>query len=147
MSLKEKLTEDFKNALKNKDQIKKSTITLIRAGIKQQEVDSRVEVKDEDVTLIISKLLKQRKESIEDFKKGNRDDLVKQTEEEMEVLLSYLPEQLDDEKLEEIIKKVIDSVGAESIKDLGKVMPKVMSEVKGQADGKKVNEIVRKFLK
>lgn len=147
MSLKKQLTDDLKEAMKSKDQVKKSTITLIRADIKQQEVDNRIELKDEDIIKIISKQLKQRKDSLEDFKRGGRDDLVKQTEEEMNVLLSYLPEQLDDENLTEIVKNTIDEVGATSMKDMGKVMPKIMSKVKGQADGKKINQIVTKFLK
>ncbi|NLY78076.1 MAG: GatB/YqeY domain-containing protein [Tissierellia bacterium] len=146
MSLKEKLLEDLKASMKNKDSVRKNTITMIRAAIKQKEVDQRIEVEDDDILDIISKQLKEKKNAIEDFKKGNRQDLVELTEKEMEILLEYLPKQLTDEEIEELVKETIDEVNAKSMKDIGLVMKSVMPKVKGRADGNRVNAFVRKLL-
>ncbi|MFR6449073.1 MAG: GatB/YqeY domain-containing protein, partial [Peptoniphilus grossensis] len=125
MSLKERLMADLKDAMKNKDKLRKDVITMVRAAIKQKEVDERVELDDADIENIISKQLKEKKSSIEEFKKGNRQDLVDQTNAEIEILLKYLPEQLSDEELKEIIKKVIDENEITSMKDIGKLMKNV----------------------
>ena len=106
MSLKEKLQEDLKSSMKNKDTVKKSVVTLIRASIKQYEVDNRVELDDEGIIDIISKQLKQRRDALEEFAKANRDDLVSETEAEIKVLKEYLPQQLSEEELNEIIKQL-----------------------------------------
>ena len=97
MSLKERLMADLKEAMKSKDKLRKDVITMVRAAIKQKEVDERVELSDSDVEDIIGKQLKEKKSSIEEFKKGNREDLVEHTNQEIEILLDYLPEQLSDE--------------------------------------------------
>ena len=146
MSLKERLMADLKEAMKSKDKLRKDVITMVRAAIKQKEVDERVELDDADIENIISKQLKEKKSSIEEFKKGNRDDLVKQTNDEIEILLKYLPEQLSDEELKEIIKKVIDENEITSMKDIGKLMKNVMPLIKGKADGKQVNVIAKELL-
>lgn len=146
MSLKERLMADLKEAMKSKDKLRKDVITMVRAAIKQKEVDERVELDDSDIENIISKQLKEKKASIEEFKKGNRDDLVKQTNDEIEILLKYLPEQLSDEELKEIIKKVIDENEITSMKDIGKLMKNVMPLIKGKADGKQVNVIAKELL-
>jgi len=138
--------EDLKTSMKTKDKTKKNAITLIRSAIKQQEVDERKELKDEDIIDIISKQIKQKKNSIDDFKKGNREDLIELTNQEISILRNYMPEQLSEEELEDIIKKAIDETKAESKKDIGKVMSKVMPQIKGRADGSKVNKIVMKYL-
>ena len=146
MSLKERLMADLKDAMKNKDKLRKDVITMVRAAIKQKEVDERVELDDADIENIISKQLKEKKSSIDEFKKGNRQDLVDQTNAEIEILLKYLPEQLSDEELKEIIKKVIDENEITSMKDIGKLMKNVMPLIKGKADGKQVNIIAKELL-
>ncbi|CAG7590858.1 GatB/YqeY domain-containing protein [Peptoniphilus senegalensis] len=146
MSLKERLMADLKEAMKSKDKLRKDVITMVRAAIKQKEVDERVELDDSDIENIISKQLKEKKASIEEFKKGNRQDLVDQTNDEIEILLKYLPEQLSDEELKEIIKKVIDENEITSMKDIGKLMKNVMPLIKGKADGKQVNVIAKELL-
>ena len=147
MSLKEKLMEDLKVSMRNKDSIRKNTIIMVRAAIKQIEVDERIELGDERILEIISKQLKEKKNAIEDFKKGERQDLVDLTEKEIEILLEYLPKQLTEDEVEKIVLETIDEVNAESIKDIGLVMKSVMPKVKGRADGNTVNKIVRKILK
>ncbi|CCQ97387.1 conserved hypothetical protein [[Clostridium] ultunense Esp] len=147
MSLKEKLMEDLKASMKNKDTVRKNTITMVRAAIKQTEVDHRVELEDEQIIEIISKQLKEKKNAIEDFKKGDRQDLVDLTEKEMDILLEYLPRQLTEEEIKKIVATTIDEVDAKSMKDIGMVMKSVMPKVKGRADGNTVNKIVREILK
>ena len=146
MSLKEKLQEDLKSSMRNKDVVRKSVVTLIRASIKQYEVDNRVELGDDEIIDIISKQLKQRNDALEEFAKANREDLVKETESEIEVLKEYLPQQLSEEELNEIVKLTISEVGATSMKDMGKVMGLVSDRTKGKADNKTVSEIVKSFL-
>jgi hypothetical protein len=146
MSLKEKLMIDMKASMKNKDKVRKNTVTMVRAAVKQSEVDNRVELEDEDVLGIIIKQVKQRKDSIEDFKAGGRDDLVTLTEEEIAILTEYLPLQLGTEELEEIVVQAIKDTDAQSKKDMGKIMGKVMPVIKGRADGKQVNQIVMKYF-
>ncbi len=146
MSLKEKLMIDLKASMKNKDKVRKNTVTMIRAAVKQSEIDNRVELEDEDVLSIIMKQVKQRKDSIEDFKAGGRDDLVALTEEEISILTEYLPPQLGAEELEEIVVQAIKDTNAQSKKDMGKIMGKVMPLIKGRADGKQVNQIVMKYF-
>ena len=146
MTLKDRLTDDLKEAMKNKEQVRKSVVTLIRAGIKQCEVDTRQELTDEDIISLISKQLKQRKDALVDFEKANRTDLIEQTNQEIAILENYLPEQLDDVELKEIITKVVEEVGATSMKDMGKVMVKTISLVQGRADGKRINAMVKQIL-
>lgn len=146
MTLKDRLTDDLKEAMKNKEQVRKSVVTLIRAGIKQCEVDTRQELTDEDIISLISKQLKQRKDALVDFEKANRTDLIEQTNQEIAILENYLPEQLDDVELKEIITKVVEEVGATSMKDMGKVMAKTISLIQGRADGKRINAMVKQIL-
>ena len=147
MSLKVKLMEDLKVSMRNKEKLKKNVVTLIRSAIKQREVDERVELDDAAILDIISKQVKQKRDSITEFKKGNRDDLVDQTQQEIDILIEYLPPQLSEEELEVIVKTAIDEVGASSMKDMGKIMGKVMPQIKGKADGSLVNKIAIKYLK
>ena len=146
MSLKEKLMEDFKSSMKNKDTMRKNTITMVRASIKQTEVDERKELTDEEILDIISKQVKEKRNAIEEFRKGSRDDLINQTENEIEILLKYLPEQLSEEELEEIDRETIREINAISMKDIGKIMKSVMPKVKGRTDGNIVNKIVKRIL-
>ncbi|HNZ82117.1 MAG TPA: GatB/YqeY domain-containing protein [Sedimentibacter sp.] len=147
MPLKEKLMEDLKQSMKSKDKVKKDTVTMVRAAIKQREVDERIELSDTEIVDIIAKQIKQKKDSIPDFEKGSRQDLVDLTNEEIKILLEYLPPQLSDEDLESIVKEAIEATGAQSKKDMGKLMAFIMPKVKGKADGKHVNEIVAKYIK
>lgn len=146
MSIKEKLMQDLKAAMKSHDKIKKDTITMVRAAIKQIEVDKRVDLSDEEVIDIISKQYKERVSSIDEFKRGGRDDLVAQTKEEIKIILEYLPKQLTDEELEDIIKEAIEKLSITSKKQIGELMKEVMPKIKGKADGKKVNSIASKYL-
>lgn len=146
MSLKQKLQEDLKSSMKNKDAIKKSVITLIRSSIKQYEVDNRVELGDDEIVDLIAKQLKQTRDSREEFAKAGRDDLVSKAEAEIEVLKEYLPQQLSEEELNEIVISTISEVGATSMKDMKKIMTSIMPKVKGRADGKLINELVKKNL-
>ncbi|GAA3646920.1 GatB/YqeY domain-containing protein [Asaccharospora irregularis] len=146
MSLKAKLQEDLKSSMKNKDTVKKSVVTLIRASIKQHEVDNRVELDDDAIIDIISKQLKQRRDALDEFKKADREDLVSETEAEIEVLKEYLPQQLSEEELNQIVKDTISEVEATSMKDMGKIMSAIKPKIKGRADGKLVNELVKKNL-
>ncbi|MBC2577270.1 GatB/YqeY domain-containing protein [Peptostreptococcus russellii] len=146
MSLKEKLQEDLKSSMKNKDTVRKSVITLIRAAIKQYEVDNRQELGDEGVIDIISKQLKQRKDSLVEFEKAGREDLIEETKSEIQVLEEYLPQQLSEDELEQIVIQTIAEVGATSMKDMGKIMSTIKPKTAGRADGRKINELVKKNL-
>jgi len=146
MALKEKLIEDLKSSMKDKDTIRKNTITMIRAAIKQKEVDERIQLDDDGIIEIISKQLKEKKNVIEDFKRGQRQDLVEQTEKEMEILLEYLPKQLSEEDIRRIVMETVKEVNASSMKDIGLVMKSVMPKLKGKADGSTVNKIVKEIL-
>ncbi len=146
MSLKEKLAEDLKQAMKNKDQLRKNVITMIRADVKQTEVDKRIELNDSDIIDIISKQAKQRRDALAEFEKGGRSDLMEQAQQEINTLLTYLPEQLSEEEIVKIVGETISEIGASSIKEMGKVMAAVLPKVKGKADGKLVNEAVKRLL-
>ena len=146
MSLKHKLQEDLKSSMNIKDTNKKSVITLIRASIKQYEVDNRVELGDEEITDLIAKQLKQTRDSRDEFAKAGREDLVEKADAEIEILKEYLPQQLSEEELNEIVISTISEVGATSMKDMKNIMSSIMPKVKGRADGKLINELVKKNL-
>ena len=144
--LKEKLMEDLKESMKNHDEVKKNTVTMIRASIKQIEVDKRIELEDNDIIEIISKEAKKRKDALAEFEKAGREDLIAQTNEELAIIKTYLPEELSTEELTKIIEETIAEVGAETMKDMGKVMQAVKTKTSGRADGKTINEIVKSKL-
>ena len=148
MSLKDKLTEDMKQAMKDKEagKLRLSVIRMVRAAIKNVEIDTKAELAEEDVIAIVAKEVKMRRDSMEEFKKGQRDDLVAQLEQEIEVLLPYLPQQLTEAEVREIVTEAVAIAGATSSKDMGKVMAVLMPKVKGRADGKLVNTVVRAAL-
>lgn len=147
MSLKEALMQDLKTAMKNKDKRTKDTITMVRAAIKQKEVDERVELDDDGVIQVIAKEIKERHGSIEEFQKAGRDDLVDSTKAEIDVLLNYMPEQLSEEELEAMIRKVMEENNITEKKQMGLLMKSIMPKVQGRADGKAVNAIVNRILK
>ena len=144
--LKEKLLNDLKDAMRQKDEIKKNTVQLVRAAILQIEKDKGIDVTDEMIVDIIAKEVKKRKDAAVDFEKSGREDLTIQNNKEIEILSKYLPEQLSLEQIEEIVKKVIAEVGATSMKDMGIVMKTAKQKIGAAADGKSINEAVRKLL-
>lgn len=148
MSLKEKLTEDMKSAMKAKEKGKTrlSVIRMVRAAIKNQEIDSGRELNDDDVIQVLSREVKMRRESLVDFQKADRPEAVKDLENEIEILMEYLPEQMTEEEIIALVKKTIEEVGAQNPKEMGKVMGKLVPLTKGKADGKLVSEIVKKAL-
>ena len=146
MGLKDQIQQDIKQAMKDKDKVKLSTLRLLMSEIKNKEIDAGGELEEGDILSIIQKAAKQRKESIEQYKKGGRDELAAKEKRELEILSAYLPKQLSQEELESIIKEAIEKCGATSPKEMGKVMKEVMPAVKGRADGKEVNALVRKLL-
>ena len=145
--LEEKILEDYKQALKAKDAEKVSTISFLRSQMKNLAIDKRQNaLTDEDVISVLRKLVKQRRDSIEQFKAGNRQDLVEKEAKELEILVAYLPQQVSDEKMKEIIEEVVKATGATSIQDMGKVMKELMAKFAGRSDNKLVSELVRQRL-
>ncbi len=147
MTLEEKIEADLKEALKSRDAIRVSTLRMLKAGMQNSAIEKRVEkLEDKDVMSVISKQVKQHHDSIDGFTKGARQDLVDKEKAELAILESYMPKQLSSDELKAFIKSVIEKVGAKSRADMGKVMKAVMEEVKGQADGKLVNQLVSEEL-
>lgn len=146
MALKDQLTQDMKSAMKQREQIRLSTIRLIRAAIKNREIELREELGDEEVIRVISTLLKQHKDSIEQFQKGGRNDLVEKEQAELEILESYLPQPLSEEEVKVLVQEAIEAVGATSMKDLGNVMKYIMPKAQGRVDGKMINQLVKEHL-
>ena len=146
MALKDQLQADLKTAMKNKEKIRKSTITMIRAAVLQVEKDNMVELGDEEILGIIAKQLKQCRDSLAEFEKAQRDDLIQQAHTEIEVITSYLPAQLTADQIRVIVNETMQETGAIDAKDMGKIMSVLMPKVKGRADGKLVNQVVRESL-
>ena len=144
--LKEKLLQDFKEAMKEKNELKKNTIMMVRAAILQIEKDTKKELNDDAILEILAKEIKKRKDSLEDIEKSGREDLIKQVNDEMAIIKAYLPKELSLEELEKIIEEVIAETGATSMKDMGKVMQAAKAKTAGRADNKVINEIVKKKL-
>ena len=146
MSLKEQLSADLKTAMKDKDTIKKNVVQFIRAGVLQIEKDKQITLDDDGVMEVIAKQLKQRRDSLPDYEKSGREDLIDELRTEMDILMGYLPQQLTEEELKVIVAEAVKETGATSIKDMGKIMAFVMPQTKGRADGKVINEIARAIL-
>lgn len=144
--LKEKLLEDLKVSMRDKNVVRKNTVQMIRAGILQIEKDTGYEVDDAKIIDIIAKEMKKKKDAMADFERAERQDLIDQTNEEMKVLEEYLPKQLSKEEIKEIVSKVITKVGATSMKDMGIVMKEAKAEIGARADGKTINEVVKELL-
>lgn len=144
--LKEKLLQDLKNSMKEKNEIRKNAVQMVRAAILQVEKDNGITLEDDKITEIIAKEVKKRKDSLEDYKKGGRQDIVSQVEQEISILSEYLPEQLSKEEIQKIVSKIIEEVGATSIKDMGKVMKASKEKIGASADGKTINEVVKELL-
>ena len=146
MSLRQDIHKDIAVAMKSGDKDRLSTVRMLMSAIKYKEVDAHRELTDEETIAVISTLVKQRQDSIEQFTKGNRMDLVEKETKELEVLRTYLPPQLSETEVRDIIKKAVAETGAQGQKDMGKLMKVVMPQVKGKADGKLVNDIVKEVL-
>ena len=146
MNIKEELMKELKESMQQKDTLRKDTVTMLRAAILKVEKDTQKELKLEEMQAIVAKEIKNRKESIIEFEKGAREDLIEKTKREIEILAKYLPEQLTNEEILALIKNAIESVGAISMKDMGKVMGAIKTAVSGKADGKLVSDLVREEL-
>ena len=146
MHLKERLMEDMKDSMKKGEQIRLSAIRMVRAGIKNKEIELGRELKDEDVVGVITSAIKQRKDSYTQFLNGNRMDLAEKEKKEIEVLSMYLPEQMGEDEIKKRLREIISETGAATSKDIGKVMKILMPELKGKADGNLVNRIAREML-
>ena len=145
--LKERLLQDFKEAMKEKNELRKNTIMMTRAAILQIEKDTQTELDEVKVTELIAKEVKKRKESLSDYEKSGRTDLVEQINNEINILKEYLPEELSLEETRKIVEDSIEESGATTIKDMGKVMQLAKAKAAGRADSKLINEIVRELLK
>ncbi len=146
MSLLNSINQDLKSAMLAKDSLARDTLRMLIAEIKKFQIDNKVEAADKDVLSIINKMIKQRKDSIDQFTKGNRDDLANTEKEQLEVIQKYLPEQLSDKEVEEVIKNKINVLEASSMQDMGNVMGALKSELAGKADMSLVSELVKKSL-
>lgn len=144
--MKKKLLEDLKDAMKNQNEIKKNAIQMARAGILQIEKDKGIELTDEQIIETIAKEVKKRKDSIADYERGGREDLVNQIKEEIGYLEVYLPKQLSREEIEVIVKQIIEESGATSMKDMGMVMKLAKEKMGASADGKTINEVAKELL-
>ncbi|KIL34608.1 aspartyl-tRNA amidotransferase [Cohnella kolymensis] len=146
MNVAERLNEDMKQAMKDGDKFRLSTIRLVRAAIKNQEIELRRPLEDSETLNILSRELKQRRDALQDFEKAGREDLVANVTGEIEIITQYLPQQLNEEEVKAIVVQTMQETGASSKADLGKLMGALMPKVKGRADGKLVNAIVQQFL-
>lgn len=146
MSLVERLNEDMKQAMRDKDKFKLSVIRMVRSAIKYVEVNERRVPDDNEVLELLNREVKQRKDSLQEFEKAGRDDLASDVRAEIEIIQAYLPQQFSEEEVKAIVKQTIEDVGASSKADMGKVMGALMPKVKGRADGKLVNQLVQDQL-
>ncbi len=144
--LKEKLLDDLKNSMKEKNEIRKNAVQMVRAAILQVEKDNGITLEDDKIIEIIAKEVKKRKDSLADYEKSGRADLLNQINEEINILSEYLPEQLSKEEIQTIVKQIIQELGATSIKDMGPVMKASKEKIGASADGKAINEVVKELL-
>ena len=144
--LKEKLMEDLKDAMKNKNEIKKNTVQMVRAAILQIEKDKGIQVEDDRILEIIAKEVKSKRDALKDFEKAERQDLIDQTNQEIAVLQEYLPKQLSREEIKVELEKIIAEVGATSMKDMGAIMKEAKAKMGASADGKTINEVAKEIM-
>jgi uncharacterized protein YqeY len=145
-NLKEKLNADLKQAVRGGDKVRRSVIRMVLAAVHNAEIAQQTALETGDILGVIAKEARQRQESIEAFKQGNRQDLVAQEEAELAIIKEYLPQQMTRDEIIAEARKVIEEVGAEGPKDKGKVMPKIIAQLKGRADGRQINEVVTELL-
>ncbi|QBR84659.1 GatB/YqeY domain-containing protein [Legionella israelensis] len=146
MTIKEQITNDLKDAMRAKDKKKLEALRLITAAIKQIEVDERIEVDDDRLLSILDKMAKQRRESIEQFEKAGREDLVDQEQYELDVISNYLPEPLTEEEIRQLIDETMQQLDAKTMTDMGKVMAQLKPKLQGRADMSEVSKIIRAKL-
>ena len=146
MGIQETLIRDMKSSMKSGDKVALETIRMLRAQIKNECLKKGTELSDDDINKVLSKESKKRKEALDLFQKGGREDLVEKEAYELKIIDSYLPKQLSQEELEKIIDQVVKETNAESLRDMGQVMQMVMPQVTGRAEGKTVQELVKKKL-
>ncbi|ASS76092.1 aspartyl-tRNA amidotransferase [Tumebacillus algifaecis] len=146
MSLTERLSNDMKQAMKDKDKVRLSVIRMVRTAIKNAEIDSKITLSDDEVIAVLNRELKQRRDSLQAFESAGRQDLIDDVKQEIVVLMDYLPAQLSEDEVRAIVKEVIAETGAAGKKDMGKLMSALMPKVKGRADGKLVNQVVQAEL-
>jgi len=144
--LKEKLMEDLKEAMRNKSEIKKNTVQMVRAAILQIEKDKGIQVEDDKILEIIAKEVKSKKDALKDFEKAARQDLIDQTNQEIEVLQQYLPKQLSREEIKVELEKIITEIGAATMKDMGAIMKEAKAKMGASADGKTINEVAKEIM-
>ncbi len=145
-SIKERISEDMKAAMRSGDKLKLNAVRMLHSAVRKKEIDDRADLDDAGVLKIISSLVKQRQDSIEQFKAGNRPDLVEKETSELNLLQAYMPEQMSEAELVKIIEGAISEAGAKTQKEMGAVMKILMPKVSGKADGKLVNQLVRERL-
>ena len=146
MTLNEQIKSDIKDAMRNKQKERRDTLRNIQAMVKQIEVDERRELTDADMEAILMKYAKQREDALAQFKEAGRNDLVEKERAELEIVKAYLPKQLEDSELEDILKEIIASVGATSMRDMGKIMGQAKQTIGSKADGGRINACVKKLL-
>lgn len=144
--LKKRLQNDLKTAMKEKDTFKRDVIRFVMSAIKQIEVDERKELSDADIEAILVKQIKQRNDAIAQFKEGGRDDLVEKNEKELAILKSYLPDPMSEEEVRDVLKAIVAETGAESMKDMGKVMGAAKAKIGSRAEGRLINQIAKELL-
>ena len=146
MSLQERITKDMQSALKTRNKIALDTLRTLVAELKDERIKQMRDLENEEVLNVLNRAVKKRKEAIELFKQGNRPDLVEKEEQELGIIQNYLPEQLSEEEILSVLNRILVQVGADTERDIGKVMGPAMKELKGKADGKVVKELVQKML-
>ena len=146
MSIHDQLMADLKTALRDQDELRKTTIRMTLAALKNARVDKNADLTNEETIAVLNKEVKQRRDSVIEYEKGERDDLVARELAEVEILRPYLPQMLDEDEITELAREVITATGASSPKEIGQVMRALMPRVKGMADGRLVNQVVKKLL-
>ncbi|MEX1254205.1 MAG: GatB/YqeY domain-containing protein [Dehalococcoidia bacterium] len=146
MSLKERLAADLYHAMRQREELRRDTLRMTLAAVHNAEIEARAQLDDEAILNVLSKEAKMRRESIEEFKKGGRQDLVDKETAELEIISAYLPQQLSRDEIVEVARQVVQETGASGQKDIGKVMPALMQRLQGRADGRIASEVVRELL-
>ncbi|QHE53009.1 GatB/YqeY domain-containing protein [Pontibacillus sp. HMF3514] len=147
MSLLDRLNQDMKQAMRNKEKDKLATIRMVKSALQNEAIKlGKDELSEEEELAVLSRELKQRKDSLQEYENAGRDDLAEKSEREIELIQSYMPDQLSEDELDEIVQETIKEVGATSKKEMGQVMSAIMPKVKGKADGSQVNQLVQKHL-
>ena len=144
--LQERLMQDLKESMKNKDVVRKNTVQMVRAGILQIEKDKGIEVNDDKILEIIAREVKTKKDALKDFEKAERQDLIDQTNQEIAILQEYLPKQLSREEIKVELEKIIEEIGATSMKDMGTIMKEAKAKMGASAEGKTINEVAKEIM-